>query len=225
MKFFVALLSMAVVTCHAQTAPTTPTIKGHTLGESVQDFVDHSSATTRRVVQWCGTDATGFAPLVCEGITDILTKPDTAQAQLDVHCDTTVVDMLEAFPQSSPIRPTESYAKSWCADFDGDITFERDKLVRIQATIIPTGPWNQSYDTLVAKFGKPSTVQSTVVQNAFGAKFHVTKGFWFTKSYSVRAEELLNDDLSRYVIVEMMTPAYAHEQAQEEQKAHANTLD
>jgi hypothetical protein len=223
MKKSIILLSVLAMVCHAQTTPTTPSIKGHTLGESVQEFVNNSNATTKHIVQWCSTDQTGFAPLICPNITDILAKPNAVPARLDVHCDTVIVDMLEAFPPSSSPIPTERYAKSWCADFIGDITFENGKLVSIRTEIWSS--WSEAYSTLLKKFGKPTAIQTKILQNGFGATFHATNGFWVGKSYTVSARELLNDDLTRYVSLEMETPAYAHEKVQELKKSQKNALD
>ncbi len=223
MKTLTLLLLATALSCQAQTSPT---IKGHKLGESLQEFVNNASPTTTYLINSCksDTDSENYSWCVgIYGITTLLAKPDVSPTGIDMKCDTKAVDFQNVGALASPLGKT--YIQSWCADFDGEITFEGNKLVRIQTKIIPTGPWSQSYSSLVNKFGKPTTTQSQVLQNGFGARFRTTDGLWVSKGYSVRAQELLNDDLSRYVTVEMMTPAYAHEQIQEEQKAHANTLD
>lgn len=219
MKTLAILLSMLALTCHAQT---TPTIKGHTLGESVLQFVDNSNATTKHLVQWCGADQTG-SPM-CMNITSILAKPDAAPAALAVHCDETGVDKMEDFPGSSTSIQKEMYVSYWCTDFNGDATFEGGKLVSIRTEI--WSPWSEAYSALLKKFGKPVAVQDQILQNGFGAKFRSTKGLWVAKSYRVTAQELFSEEgLNRYVSLEMTTPGYAQEKAQGLKKSQTNALD
>jgi hypothetical protein len=222
MKTLLALLTMLAMTCHAQTIPA---IKGHKLGESLQEFVSHSNATTKRLVQWCGAHD---SPM-CNGVADVLATPDEVwEGQVDVDCDPVIESMLSAYPKSMLNSsgfsvPTEATAKSWCAEDLISMTFEEGKLVRIQAEIWSS--WSESYGDLLKKFGKPTSFQTKVLQNGFGATFRTSASFWVTKSYNARAEELLSDDLTRYVSLEVLTPSYAHVRAQELKKSQKNALD
>ncbi len=131
---------------------------------------------------------------------------------------------MEDFPGSRTSVQKDIYVSYWCTDFNGDATFEGSKLVSIRTEI--WSPWREAYSTLFAKFGKPATIQDQVLQNGFGATFHATKGLWVTKGYTVNAEELFSvNGLNRYVSIEMATPAYAREKAQELKKSQARALD
>jgi hypothetical protein len=60
----------------------------------------------------------------------ILAKPDAVPALLEVHCDETATDKLADFPGVSTSIQKEMYVSYWCADFNGDATFEKGKLLR-----------------------------------------------------------------------------------------------
>lgn len=196
-----------VLACRAQTIPT---IKGHTLGESVQVFLDNSTPETKMKVEQCRklfhAQATG----------------QVSSTENDSACDHLETVLLNS-DDPTPIPCDDVTDEHWCKDFPGEVTFEAGKLVSIKTTIF--GPWSQAYSTLVKKFGKPTAIQGSVLENGFGAKFHATNGFWVAKGYKVTAQESLDADLDRYVQVEVITSAYARERTKEIQKHNAGTLD
>ena len=186
MKTLAILLTMLALSCHAQTTPVSPTIKCHILGESLQQFVNNSNATTKDRVDSCLPNST--KPVMCGSIAESLAKPDTDSFAL---CYDTELDKLEK--------------SSWCAEFNGMVQFEHGKLVDFQVNIWDS--WNGAYGSLLQKFGKPTVTRSHVLENGFGATFHTTSGLWVSKSYRVNATEQFDEQSNRYVLLEMMTTA------------------
>jgi hypothetical protein len=205
MKFFVALLSVAVLTCHAQTTPAAPTIKGHTLGESLQQFIAESSPITREQMQNCsatnGRDGYGDTISAC---TDYLLTVKTGNGSFDC---------------TLPM-----YELGTCRDFRGKVTFSDNKLVELNLEITDQ-EWGDVLPYVVTKFGKPDETRVDTVQNAYGAKFDLQKASWTKPDYLVVAFEKINlpYNLKKFVEINLIDRSYF--QSQQAKKAHGNALD
>jgi hypothetical protein len=85
----------------------------------------------------------------------------------------------------SCLNPEES-SELWL-DYD-----KNNKLESIDYTVL--GAWELMSPSLTAKFGKPSSVKTKVVQNGFGARFVEHHAMWVTNRYVVSADEGFRDD-------------------------------
>ena len=244
MKTLTILILAAVFACHAQTT-TTPTIKGHTLGESFQQFITKSNDVTREQMQKCQTKASdkkemGSAEAALndykfsERCKDFLHTLNAPSMNGTFNCaDPAVfpadeVEKLRALaPDKSAADFTQEYidrANVSCFEFSGTPTFDGNRLVEISLRFGPKA-WDAVLADVVSKFGKPTETQIDTVQNAYGAKFDLQRVTWITHEYVVVAFEKLNLPYSLVRLVEVHITDHAYFQKQQAQKTHGNALD
>ena len=202
MKILMLLLLMTVSTCFAQTSAT-PTIKGHTLGESLQKFISESNDATREQIANCasGNGAHKFVPYEC---TDVNQAVNTGNGKF--HCDLPM------------------YQTGICRDFRGNVTFYNNKLVELNLEITDE-EWNQALADVTSKFGKPDEVHSDKVQNAYGATFNLQAATWAKSDYLVVAFEKINAPYNLKVFTEVILTTRSYNESQEKKKEHSNALN
>jgi len=199
MKLGASLLCLAVTAIvHAQTSE--PAIKGHKLGESLEQFMAESTEVTRRQMSRCisanSVDLPGFTDYHCESFLNV--RKSVARTG-NFHCE-------------DPVFNSE-FSTDVCRDFRGDVWFENNKLVKIHLEII-SGDWTSALSDVSAKFGKPDEIHVDSMQNAYGAKFDLQTATWTRPEYLVVAMEKVNlpYNLKRFVEVYLTDHAYFREQ-------------
>ncbi len=178
-----------------------PAIKGHSLGESLQQFVENSTPETRSRITQCQT-ASGPE---CQSIPKLLTEsPDERPEELYVPCK-------------------QKFPTVWCQEDIGAVYFEKDRLVEIDVRVF--GSWDELRETLITKFGNPTGTKDQIEQNGYGATAHAVKAMWLNSTYEVVASEWLDSNFNRSVFVTLRTRQYARQKAERERQKHTNDLD
>jgi len=224
MKALTLLLLVTALPCHAQIATTTPTIKGHTLGESLKQFIAESNSITHEQMQKCQAGSTG----------------KNVDSKFSDRCDA-FLHTLNASPVSGSfdcagaVEANSGYdadfIKSFidganlpCFELIGRVTFENDKLVKFDLNFM-NQPWEEVLPDIIAKFGKPTEKHIETVQNAYGAKFDLQRTSWITPQYIVVAFEKLNLPYSLVKLVEVHITDHKYFDEQKSKQLHANALD
>jgi hypothetical protein len=202
MKTLTILLSMAALACHAQT---TPTIKGHTLGETLEQFTTESNDVTREEMQSCvatdGKDLHGNTIFAC---TDYLRTVKTGNGSFDC-----------ALPM---------HELGTCRNFRGKVTFADGKLVELRLEITDK-EWSDTLPDMITKFGKPNETHTDTTQNAYGAKFDLQTASWTKTDYLVVAFEKINVPYNLKRLVEVTLTDRTYFQSQQAKKVHGSALD
>jgi hypothetical protein len=194
---FIFLLATAAAVCHAQITP--PTIKGHTLGESLQEFIEHSNTDTKAQISQCSTRP---AYLSCDRDYPSVVKTGSGSLRCYPFLDRADTNV--------------------CHDFIGTATFDGGKLVAIELII---AEWADALTDISAKFGNPTETGTASMQNQFGAKFDVQTATWVTSGVLAYATEEVNPNYShpRYVRATFTDRKYF--EAQQAKKHQSNALD
>jgi hypothetical protein len=112
MKMLTVLFAFVSFACQAQTTSSAPTMKGHTLGESVQEFVAASNDETRGQIKICSsTEKTvqASAPYECEAFNRTV-KTGTGNFHCDLPmCQCTKLEFVETSEGMSHL-PTTSWS-------------------------------------------------------------------------------------------------------------------
>lgn len=197
-KTLVILLSMMVLTCHAQTA--TPTIKGHKLGETLEQFIANASPVTREQIQLCAAtnDRNRYTVDGCEAYLDSF----KFGLEAEVECQ-------------DPI-----FKIGVCRDFRGYAKFSNNKLVELHLEIIDKD-WDDALPDVITKFGKPNEIHTVTTQNAYGAKFDLQTASWTKPEYLVTTFEKINVPYNLKKFVEVTITARAYFQSQQAKKSSA----
>lgn len=192
-------LLLAGIGVQGQTVP--PAIKGHSLGESLQEFVEKSTPETKARVAQCQTSS---AP-ECQNIPKLLTEsPDNRPEELYFPCK-------------------QKFYIVWCQEDMGAAYFEKDKLVEIDVRVF--GSWDEQRETLIKKFGNPTGTRDQIEQNGYGATAHAVKGVWLNSTYEVVASEWVDSNFNRSVFVILETLQHARQKAERERQKHTGDLD
>lgn len=200
----IALIGFALVAaqlCHAQSQ--TPTIKGHTLGESFQQFIASSTDVTRQQIQNCiashGEGRHGITDFKCQ---DFLKVAQLGSANGSFECQLAM------------------YEIGVCRDFRGRVTFENGKLVRIHLEVTDQD-WESVLSSATEKFGKPLETHVVTSQNGYGAKFDLQTASWSAANYVVMAFEKVNIPYNTKVFVELDLVDRQYWERQNQKKASA----
>jgi len=178
-----------------------PAIKGHSLGESLRQFVEKSTPETKSRIDQCRTSLGSE----CQSIPKLLAEsPEERPQELYFPCK-------------------QKFFVAWCQEDVGAVYFEKDKLVEIDLKV--SGSWDELRETLINKFGKPSGTTDQLEQNGFGATAHAVKGLWLNANYKVIASEWLDSNFNRSVFVTLETLQYAQLKAERERQKHTHDLD
>jgi hypothetical protein len=171
-----------------------PPIKGHVLGETMQQFLTVSSVM-RRLVAHCRTNPN-----------ELLTDPHASVENGDVppSCQ----DLLNAVDGKGTIAFTEDFADVYMAphffEFCGEVEFSDGRLDMLNICL--TDPWSDVYSSLIKKFGNPTSTDTIEMQNGYGAIFYYPEATWEKPGYQVKASEKPLG-MMRYVMVELTTTA------------------
>lgn len=215
----ISLLTMAL-TCHAQAMPTTPTIKGHTLGETLEQFTTESNDVTRGQMQNCVTT---------DGKDTITWNANEGKFNGDSgsRCNEflpTLKTGSGSFDCQDMAWENPEFDQQVCHNFEGRVTFDGGKLVELDIKVL-NKDWDDVLPDVMAKFGKPDEVHVDTTQNAYGAKFDLHTASWTKPDYLVAAVEGINlhYDHPKYTVIVLEDRSYF--QSQEAKKAHGNALN
>lgn len=184
----------ATTTCHGQSVPS---IKGHTLGETVQQFVSESNDITKSQIMKCessgGKDRYGAPWFECDDfLTTLKVNPSTARAGTG------------SFSCENPI-----YQLSLCGDFRGKVTFQANKLVELNLEIADK-EWNGAVKDVVARFGKPDERHIDREENVYGVKLDLQTATWVKPDYMVVLSEkvIVPYEMNKVVDVNLINRNY-----------------
>ena len=200
MKMLTILLLATAFACQAQTAPT---VKGHTLGESIQEFTAKADDLSRGLLNDCTVEGSkSTRPHKEQGCRELLQVLETGNGTLSC---------------APPM-----YKIGVCRNFDGYAVFVSGKLVEIDLKIWDT-PWSDGLGEAVAKFGKPDDAHVEAMQNGYGATFDLQSASWATLAYVVDLTELINTpyNLKRYMFLRFISREYFDSK----HKPHGSSLD
>lgn len=200
-KAVLVFLLAATAACHAQS--TAPSLKGHVLGETLQQFMDKSNEITRQQMANCistnGKDEHGDRTFECD---DFLSARKTGSG----HFDCTL----------------PMYQTGVCRDFVGDATFSKGRLVEITVGDYDAD-WDDFLREAAAKFGVHFETKTDTVENAFGATYQLNSATWSTPQYIAIAHERFTEAGNKiYPELELIDLAYSTDQAA---KKHHSSLD
>jgi hypothetical protein len=221
MKVLAILLLSTALACYAQTAPT---IKGHALGESLNQFIAQSNNITQTQLQKCRI--TPSVKNEDDGVTnrcdDFLHTANASPVSGTFRCAGAV--SADSGYDAEFISKFVDGAGVPCFEFLGEVTFDNDKLVKIVVEFWHQG-WSEVLPDLISKFGKPREEHVNTMQNGFGAKFDFQQAGWATSNYVLAAFEktFSSDTLERKVVVEMTDTKYFR--AQQSKKPRGSVLD
>ena len=169
MKTLVILLSMMTLACHAQTV-ITPTMKGHALGETLEQFLANSSPATHEQARLCieTNDQKRYTVDGCREFISFLSSMATGSKSAELGCQEPVFNM------------------GVCRDFRGYAKFADNKLVELHLEITDKD-WGDAMSDVTSKFGKPDETHIDTAQNVYGAKFDLQAASWTTPDYLVAA--------------------------------------
>jgi len=210
--FAIAALTLTIVPyAHSQT----PAIMGHTLGESVQDFVNKSPRLSNTVAG-------------CRVVSD---KKTAKKQKLDWELCQQLLTLVNGNGSGDiganscgPEQQLKDITVPECREFHGVAQFIDGKLASLTTKLM--APWDQVYQDLTVKFGEPIDKGQKTFQNGYGATFHTSKATWLSPEYSVVATESLmfNRVDIRQVTVYLGTPE-AIRRAKSEVGQPKSTLD
>jgi len=203
MKALAILLLMSAMTCHAQTAPT---IKGHTLGETTQEFTAHADDITRGLISTCVTKsraypalkaaadaaAAAYAPYASatrssragRSAYDADSAATYAAANADPSREIGCDDFLTILKTGNGTLNCTDPAMEigMCRNFSGTVTFAGGKAVEYRIQLWRVS-WDDALADSVAKLGKPENAQVTTMQNGYGANLDIHEADWTTPTY------------------------------------------
>jgi hypothetical protein len=143
------LVVLSVTGCLAQSGPT---IKGHTLGESIADFISKTNSGPR--LQKCRDKEAKHPKKNSQWCKSFIAAVDTGgrfATTLDVE------------------------------SISDTATFDRGKLVAIHIRTASYGYADMLRD-MKTRLGEPSKTEDTVSQNGYGATFHHPRAIWLSNS-------------------------------------------
>ncbi|AEU36094.1 hypothetical protein [Granulicella mallensis] len=206
-KILMLLLSMMALACHAQIA-TTPTIKGHVLGETFEQFIVKSSPATHVQAQLCieTNDQKRYTVDGCSEFVAFVSSIANGSQSAELKCQ-------------DPI-----YGLGVCRDFRGYAKFAHNKLVELNIEITDKA-WSEALTDATSKFGQPDETHSDTVQNVYGAKFDLQTATWTKPDFLVVAFEKINVPYNLNRFIEITLTDHAYFQSEQAKKAHGSALD
>ena len=202
---FSLLCLMLVPAFSIKAVAQTPPLKGHVIGESIQQFLSESDYLATRLS-------------LCRGIKD----PKSARKQrLDWNScqqvigavDSKGVAIVDSNCYADRMPPTADRLQGTslrCLEFKGKAIFSDGKLAAMRVNL--DDPWSLVLADLIKVFGPPTHEGQTTLQNLYGAQFIVSNATWNTDKFHLKAEESFGTfgDSYRQVAVGLMTSdAYA----------------
>lgn len=238
MKRLTILLLATALACHAQTSPT---IKGHRLGESIQQFTANADDITRGLISTCVTKSRAYPALkaAADAAAAALAPYEAATPDLRDAYYAAYVAASGAAADADPSRETgcpeymtivntgsgqltcmdPARNLGGCRNFEGTVMFNAGKLVEIDVFVY--APWEDLFRETVAKFGKPTKQYTSTMQNGYGAKFDTQNASWSTPTYEAGLYELLEADLTRHLMLLLVD----HDHYISQHKHKSNSLD
>jgi hypothetical protein len=218
--FTLLVLAMTIV-CTAQT--TIPTIKGHKLGETLQQFIAESNNVTREEMQKCQAGSPTlkedkeFAKRCEEFLQTLNTSPvnGTFQCAGSPEGKGYTAEFTRSFIDG---------ANTACFELLGKVTFENDRLVKFDLNF-SNHPWEEVLPDIITKFGKPTATHVDAWQNGYGAKFDLRTATWITHEYVVVASERLNLPYSLVMLMGAQITDHKYFEEQQAKNAHGSVLD
>jgi len=164
-------------------------MKGHALGETIEQFVTNANDETKREVLACASAAGSKKKVkVTKECYDFQVATGTGMTERIECADPTVFSANE-----DPMR-------RMCREFEGYVRFESNKLVEINIELRDSS-WADALSDATNKFGKPDSVETDTAQNAYGAKWELQNALWSKSGFIVFADEKLNSIQRRVVEV------------------------
>jgi hypothetical protein len=208
---FLALCIFVTVPASAQAAPS---LKGHVLGETIQQFLSTSSLLTSHLAS-------------CRALKD----PRAAQRQ-DVDWDS-CQRLINAVNNNGNFKITSSECSAMntrtymmsakCLEFDGEADFLDGKLSSMRIDLL--NPWDDVYKDLKTKFGSPNSTGDEQFENGYGATYRGSNAAWKAESFSLVAREEVKSNkyvasgyLRHVILVLASSDAIAKDTAQEAQR-------
>ena len=160
----------------------TPPLKGHVIGESIQQFLSESDYLATRLS-------------LCRGLKD----PKSARKQrLDWNIcqqligavDHNGLAIVDSNCYADRMPPTADHIQGTslrCLGYEGKAIFLEGKLAAMRVKLVD--PWGYVLTDLVKAFGPPTHEGQTTLQNAFGAQFILSNATWTTDKFNLKAEE------------------------------------
>ena len=176
-----------------------PSVKGHSLGESVTQFVSKLDEDSQQRFAACNSAV--IASMAMARATDKKElKALAAQATPSFECRTFLStafadgDGTKESPtvikSNDPTNPlyhlTGNIIGGGLLRFEGVAEFEEGYLV---SWGVPVGPWEVGLLGAKEKFGQPSSTDVQTMQNGFGATWSVHSAIWEKPNYVVRLYE------------------------------------
>ncbi|SDE83537.1 hypothetical protein [Terriglobus roseus] len=155
------LLSSAAGTPAQSTAPP---VKGHTIGESVAEFVQKLGAESRARFQGCAAKA-------------------GTKEKVSIDCRN-FQTVASSGGNGVIVCSNPRYNMDMCRDFEGVAGFSKNELVVLNLKITNT-PWESALEDTVKKFGQPTETHVEVKQNLFGARWELRNTVWIASKYTV----------------------------------------
>ncbi|HWG19093.1 MAG TPA: hypothetical protein VG225_01100 [Terracidiphilus sp.] len=179
MKAVVTILVLAVGTMYpghiqAQVRTNTPTLKGHTIDETFQQFVAESGSASRARMSECSALSASNRRTIkyCDEFGALSDQATNGQPVTGHFVCGAAIDDNDA-----------------CQDFEGLVTFENNKLVVIMLRIFGQ-EWGSVLSDLTAKFGKPTETGLEHIQHSDGGLLNLHTGKWKAPVYVVDASEM-----------------------------------
>jgi hypothetical protein len=159
-----------------------PTLKGHTIGETIQQFLLVSDDLSARLA-------------LCRNLKD---EKSARRQDVDWNACQQLIGAVDN--KSSVIVAsdcaginTKTFASlPACLEFSGQVNFEDGKLAMMVVTLVD--PWDNVYQDLVAKFGVPAGTGQETFKNAYGAEFHGSNAVWKAQDFAMTAREVVTNN-------------------------------
>jgi hypothetical protein len=214
---------------------TIPSIKGHHLGESIEQF-RASSPVLRAHMLYCrqhpdkqsGLDEDiPLAALMKESgminssCTEVLKlyNPSATVLIRQGQMEELLAGMSQLFGEK---EDDKTKAEANILDFSGSVRFENGRVDLLELRL-PTN-WENSERDLYAKFGKPTRLTSQTVQNGYGARNELANVFWEHPDFVVHAYETISANQDRGVTVEMVSRSL-WDRLQQQENSRPNSID
>lgn len=236
---FALLIFLLLGFLHGQAAQsqtsTQPTIKGHHLGESIEQFLA-SSPVLRAHMLYCqqhpdqqrgSDDESPFAALMNQA--GMINSSCAEVLKLNNPSATVFIrqgQMEDLFTGISQLlgekENDKTKAETRVLDYSGSVRFENGRVDLLELRL-PTN-WENSERDLYAKFGKPTRRTSQTVQNGYGARNELANAFWEHSDFVVHAYETISANQDRGVTVEMVDRVFWN-RLQQQENSKPNSID
>jgi hypothetical protein len=195
-----------------------PSLKGHIIGETVQQFLNSSDDLSARLA-------------LCRDI-----KDQKSARKHDINWDF-CQQLIGAVDNKATVSVADSCSgidmktgafNAPCLEFTGQVDFMDGKLAAMEVDLLD--PWNTVYQDLIVKFGTPTHTGQETFKNLYGAIFYGSTAIWQSKNFTLVAIEKVENNkymaggLMRKVAITLAT-GEAMAKATVQAGARKSTLD